>query len=198
MMRKLLCGALLAACGPLALADTVTPTEWEFSWQGFWVYPGGGFGYDDPAYTFTGTFAGIDADHDGVIGRGELTSLVLDGTQYVGCAGYLPSDSCGISAFSYSAEGGLVLSAQRTIYSAEPGSEAGWTAQSWEYRSGDRIARGHFGYQMPLEEYSLTFASYTTTTVTQISAVPEPATYAMLAAGLLMVGAGARRGRKAR
>ncbi|QCP14538.1 PEP-CTERM sorting domain-containing protein [Pseudoduganella umbonata] len=47
---------------------------------------------------------------------------------------------------------------------------------------------------MPGEYYTRTFASHTVKTVTQISPVPEPATYAMLGAGLLL--GAARRGRQ--
>lgn len=195
MIKKFLCGTVLAALGTLAQAANVAPTEWEFTWTGFYIFPGGGMGWEDPGLTFTGRFAGTDADADGVLALDEVTSLKFqdDYLDYAACPPATPTFGCNLQSFSYSKAGGLELKAGSVSYSAEPGSEAWWTGHSISYDTSWGIEKTHFGYQMPAEYSTLEFTSFTVKTVTQISPVPEPATYAMLGAGLLLLGAAGRR-----
>ncbi|WP_165497642.1 PEP-CTERM sorting domain-containing protein [Pseudoduganella albidiflava] len=196
MIKKLVCGAVLAAIGTLAQAATPALTEWEFSWKGFSVFQEWEGSYDDPELTVTGKFAGIDADGDGILVKSEVTSLTLDrgSHDYAACPAESPTFTCGLWSFSYSAAGGLEFSAGHTSYSGVPGEDAWWTAHSTTYDTQFGVYERSYGYQWPGEEYSMAFTDYTVKTVTQISPVPEPATYAMLGAGLLLL-AGTRRAR---
>ncbi|GGY35096.1 hypothetical protein GCM10007387_16330 [Pseudoduganella albidiflava] len=197
MIKKMVCGAVLAAMGSLAQAAAPALTEWEFTWKGFYVFPGGGSGWDDPELTFTGRFAGTDGNSDGILALGELTSLTFehDDYNYAACPPATATDECNLASFSYSEASGLELKASNVWYSAAPGSEAWWVGESTSYDTSYGIEQVDFGYQMPGEYYTRTFTDYTVKTVTQISPVPEPATYAMLGAGLLLLGA-ARKSRQ--
>ena len=70
----------------LLLASTFAHAQtshWAFSYTGF---------YDQEAAVFLpdmridGSFTGVDANGDGVLERGELTSLLVDAKDYVACA----------------------------------------------------------------------------------------------------------------
>lgn len=189
LMRKAISAAVLSLCSAFAQAGAGVPTQWEFAWQGFWYWPGGGSGYDDPNYVFKGTFSGVDANADGTVALNELTELILDNTNYAQCAPETATFICGIDSFSYSESGGLHFNAGHTTYSDEPGTVPWWTGRSYTYNTEERIAYSWFGYQMPLEERSWSVAPYTTMTVKQVSPVPEPGMLAMLGVGLTLLGA---------
>ncbi|WP_338763040.1 PEP-CTERM sorting domain-containing protein [Massilia sp. METH4] len=195
MILKLISGALLAAVGTLTHAATVAPTQWEFTWKGFSVYEEWIGGHYEPDLTITGRFAGIDANGDGVLEKTEVTSLTIDRSfyDYAACPAQSPEFRCGLWSFTYSAAGGLEFTAGHTSYDGVPGQDDWWTAHSVSYDTSSGIYEKSYGYQWPGEEYSLSFTDSTVKTVKQISPVPEPATYAMLASGLLLLGAARRR-----
>jgi PEP-CTERM motif len=189
IVRTLLSAAVLAVCSSLAHASAPTLTQWEFTWQGFWYSEGGGAGHDDPSALFKGTFSGIDANSNGILALTELTDFTLDNSNYVKCPPATATYQCGISTFEYSTAGGLHFNAGATRYSAEPGTVAWWTAESRDYNTELGVQDVTFGYQMPAEGRSWSATSYTTLTITQVSAVPEPSTFVMLGLGLTLLGA---------
>jgi|GEM_PF-1646019 len=197
MMKKLICGALLAACSTFAQVACAAPTEWEFTWTGFQISYNGYSYVDSPDYQLKGTFAGTDANHDGTLSMNELSSLKIDSVDYAACSPNTATYSCSLDSFSFSQAGGLVFHAQQTVYS-DPVSVPWWTATVTEYDTESGFKWTGFGYQMQPEYQAFYFDSYTTKTIKQISAVPEPETYAMLVAGMMLLGGLARRRKHSR
>jgi hypothetical protein len=195
MLKQLMYGSVLAACCSLAQASTIAPTQYAFSWTGFDVSEAGSMPWFDPARTVGGTFAGVDANHDNALELNELTDLTINGTEFVHCAYNSGYNSCGVSGFSFSQQGGLQLNAQRTIYSAPPGPDD-WSANRTSYdirRDSGYIEDVAFGQMQSPEGREMFFTPQTVTTIHQVSAVPEPQSYAMLGAGMLLLGALAQR-----
>ncbi|OEZ97839.1 PEP-CTERM sorting domain-containing protein [Duganella sp. HH101] len=185
MLKKIIISGLLAASTTLAHADTPAPTRWAFSWTGFYSTLEYGF---FPDYKYSGTFGGVDADHDGVIALNELTELKIDGVDYATCNGH-----CGVTSFSYKVGGALsFLAGESHSYGEYP--EPGWSDTSLEYEAGVAI-RYTVSYQMHYESWTYFFTPATVETITQLTPVPEPESYAMLGAGLLLL-AGVARSRK--
>ncbi|MBA5607916.1 PEP-CTERM sorting domain-containing protein [Duganella sp. FT3S] len=195
MLKQFLYGGMLAACCSLAQASTIAPTEYAFSWTGFNVAAGYDMPWFDATRTVSGTFAGVDANHDSVIELNELSNLTINGTEYVHCAYNSGYNTCGVSAFSYSQAGGLQLNAQRTLYNSPPGPDD-WSASQISYdvqRRSGYIDDMTFGRMQPPMGLELQMTPETITNVHQVSAVPEPQTYAMLGAGLLLLSVAAKR-----
>ncbi|WEF32163.1 PEP-CTERM sorting domain-containing protein [Pseudoduganella chitinolytica] len=170
-MRKLLLLPSLMLVFGAAHAGT-----WTFTYQGFERE-----GTFDPDFKLSGSFSGDDLDADNVIELNELASLVLDGRVYVGT-----SDGSGIAytadSFNYALTGRLQFST-RYLYRDEAIRIWGATV------SGDRIERASY-HLFTGEGYSHT-AHWTDQTTFTISPppVPEPASFAMLGAGALLLGA---------
>lgn len=107
MKHRLIAGALLLGSALGSASAAAQPIHWNFSYTGF---------YDREAATFLdgqqlrGTFAGDDANDDGTLDLAELTSLLIDGTDYAACATGAPGAYCGTDRFAYSADGGLSFS----------------------------------------------------------------------------------------
>lgn len=121
MLKQLLCATALAACAASAQAEVAS--QWQFTWTGFLI-SNPTQSYFDPSRSVTGTFSGIDADHDGIIILAEVTELTVGGIDWATC-GDGPFVACGISRFSYSAQGGLDLRTQQISYEENP-----WTGTS--------------------------------------------------------------------
>lgn len=181
-------GALLLAC-TFAHAQT---SRWAFSYTGF---------YDQEAAVFLpdvrveGSFTGADANGDGVLERGELTSLLVDAKDYVACA---PSSNanyhCDADSFRFSAESGLSFSVSE--YSSDPEGLVG---------GGHFVTTGQMAYDYQFapyggSEHHLLWTDGTALTVSaalpgaeSVPAVPEAPAWAMLLAGVGGIGLWRRR-----
>ena len=180
MFRHLFSVAVLAgACAAAGAAET-----WTFAYTGFLDSADNTF---KPDRQLLGSFTGYDSNSDGIMERAEITSLFLNGKDYVACA----TDSnafytCGASKFSYSTLSGLSFSAGESGRDPE-----GWVGGSHYFISGDGEYRYRYrpGHD---ENQSWRWTSQTGFSIT--SPTPEPGTWAMLGAGLLvMAWAGRRR-----
>ena len=178
MLKSIVC-AVLALCAAAPRAET-----WHFTYQGFHDSATGSF---DGARILTGSFTGADGDHDGIIGRGEITALVVAGLDYVACA----DDStgfyhCGADAFSYTPGGQLSFSASAWASDPEGAMGAGRSYVAGEREYEYRFYPGHW------EEHTY---SWTARTAFAISPAPEPAALTLLLPGLAMLLLAARRRR---
>lgn len=150
--------------------------------------------YFDPSFSVSGTFSGIDADRDGTIARAELTELTLGGIDWTTC-GNGPYVQCDIIRFSYSASDGLEVYTRQVWIEDIPWSDAS-TVHTTIYDTTALISYEAHGENVD-ELYAYGFTEETLTNVTLISAVPEPQTYALFGAGMLLLGAAARRNQRA-
>ncbi|MQA21532.1 PEP-CTERM sorting domain-containing protein [Rugamonas rivuli] len=187
MLKKIIISGLLAASATLAHADTPAPTRWAFLWTGFYA------DYDQsfhPEYYENGTFGGVDANHDGVIGLNELSELKIDGIDYVtsNCQG-----TCSVISFSYVLGGELsFLARNRLTWNA--GDVTVINAVEYETGVAIRYTTSYGGHH---DDASYFFTPKTVETITQLTPVPEPESYAMLGAGLLLLAGVARSKKKA-
>lgn len=178
MFRHLFCVAVLAgACGATAAAET-----WTFAYTGFFDTTDNSF---LPDRQLVGSFTAHDGDRDGIVGRAEITSLFLNGKDYVACE----ADSneyyvCGASAFSYSTLAGLSFSAGEAGRDPE-----GWVGAGHYFISGD----GEYTYSYRPRGDEQQAWLWTPQTRFSISAAPEPDTWALLGVGLLVTAWAARR-----
>jgi hypothetical protein len=105
------------------------------------------------------------------------------------------NDQCGVTSFSYKVGGALSFRAGEShSYGEYP--EPGWSDTSLEYEAGVAI-RYTVSYQMHYESWTHFFIPATVVTITQLTPVPEPESYAMLGAGLLLLAGVARSKKKA-
>lgn len=173
MKKLLLLPGLLLALG----SGAAHATTWTFTYQGF--EREGAF---DPDYRLTGSFTASDLDQDNVIELHELTSLLLDGRVYVG-----RDNGSGIKytakTFRYTLTGNLQFSTNY-LYRDEALRLYGETF------SGDYILETSSHY-FTGEGYwhMMRWTDATTFTISPAPAVPEPASFAMLGVGTLLLGA---------
>ncbi|WP_338771297.1 PEP-CTERM sorting domain-containing protein [Massilia sp. METH4] len=186
-IKHVLKGAVLAAC--CALAQSAMADEWAFEWRGFQINNPDG-SYFDANFDYKGTFTATDANHDNAITLEELTSLKIWGQDLLVCP--WEGESCGVSAFSYNAASGLQFSAYY-YYSYEDEWSHSIDTDAYTYDARESFTWNHSGQGSVNEWYTRDFTPQTVETVTLISSVPEPTTYAMLGAGLLLMGAVAKR-----
>jgi hypothetical protein len=178
-MKYLITAGALFLGSALAHAQS---THWTFSYTGFYDKEAAQF---MPDARIDGSFSGHDGNADGVLERGELTSLLLGSMDYVACAGSSnASYHCGADSFRFSPNEGLSFSLGE--YGGDP---EGWTG------GGYLVTTGDMSYQYRYDPYSNTeHHLYWTegTTLNMMSAVPEAPAWTMLLAGVAGLGVRAR------
>jgi hypothetical protein len=169
-MKHILPAALLFA----SVAAHAQSSHWTFDYTGFYDREAAVF---LPEMTLSGAFTGVDANDDGVLDRDELTSLTIGSMDYVACGGNSNATyHCGADSFRFSPDSGLSFSVGE--YGSDP---EGWVGSGHIVTTGDALYDYQFNPNTSTEHH----LDWTrATTLNMISAVPEPASYAMLAAGL--------------
>ncbi|GJI99964.1 hypothetical protein RugamoR64_05030 [Duganella rhizosphaerae] len=163
------------------------PSAWAITWTGFQAY-----GEYRPDIEITGTFSGVDANHNGVIERSELTTFKIlpfhgYNENFLACpAGTFPVVTCKVDSFSYVIGGQLQFIASHTeffdypsrpysnIYAFDSGQGAVFSTNEW---------RPNDNYRFDITPQTVMTVVPTVLTVP----VPEPEGYAMLGAGLLLL-----------
>lgn len=180
MLKPSLRIAAAAIAVALAGSAQADPTLSQFTYTGFFHEEGGQF---LPNAWISGHFITDDLNGNGLLERSEVTSFVLNGQEYVGWCG-AEVFMCGLWEFSYTPGGALNF---HTTWSTDPWGESG-------------VAAGNARSGVEVKEYSYWMgnsASYTLRwtddTLFEISPVPEPATYGMLALGLGVLALSSRR-----
>jgi hypothetical protein len=181
-------GLLAASC----VANAATST-WTFAFTGFFNDQMGAFDRD---YKLSGSFTGGDTNGDGVIGREEISSFFINGTNYLNCGGgeYY---QCGTDSFTYRIGGALNF-----IAGASGSDPEGYAGGIHYFQTGDREWEYHYT-PVSVSETSHRWTDETAFTISSgimsgadVPAVPEPGTWAMLASGLLLVSAAGARARR--
>ena len=176
--------AVLLATSVPAGAALAQSSSWAFTYTGFRDREAGVF---LPDARLSGTFAGVDTNGDGVLERDELTSLITGATDYVACAsGSNVYYHCGVDAFRFSPDRHLSFSLGE--YGQDP---EGVVGAGHIVVTGDTV----FDYRFTPNASTEHHLDWTQNTMLAVSLVPEPASKAMLAAGLLVAGWMRRRGR---
>lgn len=180
-------GAAVLALAVPCFAAAQTSPEWTFVYKGFDVTGENEIGQIEtifiPTAEIRGRFFGVDGNANGVLEKGELTSLSVWGDIYLPC--YTELQTCSVNAFSYSPDGGLSFDLSHT--SRDPEGFFGWSSAVVSGVKGYSFGGGPFtGW----EEYTYAWTPQTTFTLTGPVAipVPEPSTWLMLGAGALLLG----------
>lgn len=178
-MKQIVPAALLFA----SVAVHAASIHWTFRYTGFYDREAAQF---LPEMTLSGAFVGNDVDGDGILDRGELTSLTIGTMDYVACAANSNATyHCGTDSFQFSPDSGLSFSVGE--YGADP---EGWVGAGHIVTTGDSV----YDYQFKPNASAEHHLDWTpATSLNMLSAVPEPASYAMLAAGLAAIGLVRRR-----
>ncbi|AVR95896.1 PEP-CTERM sorting domain-containing protein [Pseudoduganella armeniaca] len=179
MLKKMLCTAALLSTA----IDVSAQTRWDFLYSGFQHEELGIF---LPSATIEGSFTGKDADGDGVLQRGEITSFVIDQLELVDNPDGCQITSCSLLAFSYA------------LTSGKLNFESSWEySDDFNYSSQHTVAglqSTHIGVNGS-GELSTTTLRWTDRTSFWINPppVPEPSAAALLSVGLLAAGVYRRR-----
>jgi hypothetical protein len=178
-MKHILSAALLLA----SVAAHAQSSHWTFTYTGFYDREAAAF---LPDATLSGSFSGVDADGDGALERDELSSLTIGAMDYVACAaGSNATYHCGADSFRFSPDSGLSFSVGE--YGGDP---EGWVGSGHLVTTGDALVDYQFNPNISTERHLDWTAA---TRLDLLSPVPEPAPYAMLAAGLAGIGLYRRR-----
>ena len=178
-MKHMLSAALLFA----SVAAHAQSSHWTFSYTGFYDREAAVF---LPDMTLSGSFTGFDANDDGNLDRDELTSLTIGTMDYVACSGASNATyHCGADSFRFSPNSGLSFSVGE--YGGDP---EGWAGSGHIITTGESVYDYQFNPNTTLEHH---LDWNPATTLHMMSAVPEPAPYAMLVAGLAGIGLYRRR-----
>jgi hypothetical protein len=178
-MKHILPAELLLA----SVAAHAQSVHWTFSYTGFYDREAAVF---LPKMTLSGSFSGFDANDDGVLDRDELTSLTIGTMDYVACSGSSNATyHCGADSFRFSPNSGLSFSVGE--YGGDP---EGWVGSGHIVTTGDSLYDYQFNPNTTTEHH---LDWNPATTLSMMSMVPEPAPYAMFAAGLAGIGLYRRR-----
>jgi len=191
-MRKMVLASLLAGSAWTAHAE---PTSWTFGWTGFqstltMVERNGNTTVTTvteeflPDAAVAGRFTGEDLDGDGFIVASELSYLNFQGDDHLACG---PDDdavrSCTLDSFRFDLGGELSFAAG---YSGHDGDA------SWDGYLLTGMSSRSSGHDAARDFTRMLYWTPETSFRISVLAVPEPATGAMAAAGLLLL-AGLRR-----
>ncbi len=180
MLKALVSIAILSASSLVQAA----PERFDLSYQGFTVD-----GIFDASKSLHYQFEVEDMNQDGIYSLAELRSLTGQNMSYPNC--FDDHGGCYVEAFNYVAGGALTLSASEY-----------WT-DHMVLSGGSEIISGRYYseyYYAPSDSQQIVWywSADTRTTITQVPIappVPEPTTYAMLGAGLALLGFARRRRR---
>ncbi|HEX8614605.1 MAG TPA: PEP-CTERM sorting domain-containing protein [Telluria sp.] len=171
--KSLLALALMSG----ALSASAAEQGYDWSFQGFMsddVF--------DPSVQIKGRFVVDDVNADGIFSNDEVVSFVFENNEFTRCC-----DSTYLDNFSYTPGGKLDFRLSVTWY--EFGNRATFVTANKE------IMRLRGGWGDSTHMYSEDY-KWTDQTRLTVSAVPEPQTWLMLGAGLLLTAGAARRRRK--
>lgn len=167
MLKKLLVIAFATATYASA---TAAPVTYNFSYVGALrneVFPGADTWMS--GYRIAGSFTGEDKDHNGVISETEVSSLKIEGTD-IDNTEYINQSNCNCRMDQFT----FKLNEQSLHFAAD--------YTDWR---GTTSSISSVGVSILVEPpYYVTYA-FTPDTVSTLTAVPEPSTYAMMGAGLL-------------
>lgn len=195
MRSNIFCAGLLALCSSAAHA---APSEWLFTYTGFYSEQEAKF---LPHWTLSGSFAGEDHNHDGILARSELSSLKVGLVDFITCESN-EFHHCGTSAFEFSLPGMAAAAglAAFAAFSTVPrlSFEVDFFARDpeWMVGSGRAVTTGLSDYSYRRDPGAFVEQTYhwrDDTILSVAAAVPEPSAWAMFGAGLLVLGAGLRR-----
>jgi len=181
-------GLLAASCAASAA------TTWSFEYSGFHDEIASTF---DSNYRIYGSFTGADSNSNGIVEQGEISSLLVNGTNYISCAaGSNDYYQCGTYSFSYD-----VAAKKLDFFAGTSGSDPdGYYMAGHYFQTGQREEDYQYvaGFYHATTSYAWTDQTRFAITDSvlaggEVSAVPEPGTWAMLAAGLLLVSGAALR-----
>lgn len=166
------------------------PRTWDFSYTGFFATHSYTHSHEGDRYSegfepdrrIIGRFSGEDGDGDGILELGELTEFMVFDMDYFPCIeNPSPYGRCSISRFSYDLDGELDFS-------------AGWTGadefySGWASRVTSGVSLRDYSYgHFHVSDTYLYWTGQTRFDIVQLP-VPEPASGAMAAAGLLLLAA---------
>lgn len=194
MFKPLVFATLVAA----SCAVHAVPV-WTFSYTGFLDENTGIF---SSTYKLKGSFSGHDGNHDGFLDKDEISTFILNGVDYIGCAGTSNEFyRCGTDSFSFQ------IGSKKLDFSVgeNGGDPEGYFGGGHYFVAGD----GEYDYRYTPDSYLMSAYRWTDQTrfnigkskgagnnpmmASAVLAVPEPGTWAMLATGLLLVAGAARR-----
>ncbi|MFP5391000.1 MAG: PEP-CTERM sorting domain-containing protein [Gammaproteobacteria bacterium] len=192
-MKHVLGHALALAClATASQAARADAPEWKFVYTGFNVTDttdGGSATYFDPNAQFWGSFAGTDANSDGVLTSTELSSLIVYGSYYLPDDGMYGTST--IDQFSYSAKDGLSFKLSHDSHDPE-----GYLSWHTDVESGVVMHRSTYSMFSGGSSYMYEWTSQTKFELTSPvpTPVPEPSQWMLLGAGAALLTGLRRRG----
>lgn len=172
----------------LAAAAGAAPQTWQFTYTGFYNVLTGQF---EPQRVLAGEFSGEDLNDDLVIDNSELQTMIVYGEMnYKACQGNeSPYYVCGVGPFYFGPGNDLAFSVGEESHD-----------RMRLQGGGHRIDTGDRDWRYTIEngvENPSRYYSWTLKTALQVSLIPEPDGWAMLAGGLgVLAAAGALRKRR--